>query len=94
MIIALSCVLALWVTTYFWLGSQEEWDKAIQEQLGEFVLARFAFTLMIGLFFLLLSVFVDWLFRKSIQRSRTFFWKELLTIVFLSILFVGSTILR
>jgi hypothetical protein len=92
LIIALSCVFALFFAANFWLGSKEEWDKAIQEQLGELVLARLAFTLMIGFFFLLLSVFVDWLFRKSVQRSRTLFWRELLTIVFLSILFVGSSI--
>jgi hypothetical protein len=92
-ITAVVSVLALYFSAHFWLGSKKEWDKAVNERLGEFFLARLAFTLVVGFLFLLLNVYVDWLFRKSIQRGRHFFWIELLTIVFLSIAFVGYTMI-
>jgi hypothetical protein len=90
LITALSAVFVLYFASHFWMGSKEDWDHAIQESATDFFLARFAFTLIVGLVCLLLSVFVDWLFRKSVPRSRTSVGIELLLIVLGSIAFVGA----
>jgi cytochrome c biogenesis protein CcdA len=89
-ITALCCLLALYFASHFWMGSQEDWDHALQESATDFFLARFAFTLIVGLVCLLLSVFVDWLFRKSVPRSRTSVGIEFLLIVLGSLAFVGA----
>ena len=92
--IVFAAISLLYFASYFWIGTKNDWDEAINNRLLEFFISRLAFTLAIGMFFWLISALLDWWFRKVIPNNRKKRVMELIAIVVLSIIFVSIAIMK
>lgn len=77
----------MYLAAHFWMGTKEEWDESIHHNYAIFFVSRLAVTLLIGSVFFLLSLLLNWIFRKNITYKTLNSIVEYLLIVCIAILF-------
>jgi hypothetical protein len=90
--IAIYTFIAMYFTSLFSLSSIEEWDFQVKNNFSVFFWGRMFFTTMVGCLFLLLSLLLNRLFRKSIVYKKKYVLIEFLAIIAISALLVLKTI--
>ena len=97
-IIAISSLFAMYFASHFWIGSKDEWTSAIENGFWEFFFSRLLFTLIVGFFFFLLSLLVDYLFKNKYKISKQLIKKcsklELIYVIFVSVILVLIAVLK
>jgi|WetSurMetagenome_2_1015567.scaffolds.fasta_scaffold165301_2 hypothetical protein len=90
--IAISSFFAMYFASLFWIGSKEEWEYQVGNHFWSFFGGRFFLVVIAGLIFFLLSLLLNWLFRKSVPYKKKYMFFEFFAVIIISILLVLKTI--
>lgn len=86
-------IMSMYFVSHFWLGTLEQWNKLIETDIVRFFFNRELATLTIGLFFIIIGLLVNLIFRKvhglSRNKLKYIFISELLVTMLISIFFVS-----
>jgi len=85
--IGISATITMYLTSFFWIGSKGEWENQVKSHFGEFFFSRILLTVIAGSIFFLLSLLLNWLFRKSVAYKKKYVLFEFLSII----IFFGLT---
>ena len=89
---------AMYFSSYFWIGSKDEWISQINNNYWSFLLLRFFLTIFSGLIFFLISLFVNYLFKNTniIDNNliKRFTKLELIYMILASVILVLMAISR
>jgi hypothetical protein len=90
--IAISSFFVMFFISHFSLASKEQWNYQITNHFWEFFFLRLIVTVIAGLIFFLLSLLLNWLFRKSVPYKKKYVLFEFFAVIIISILLVLKTI--
>jgi hypothetical protein len=90
----LLAIAVMYFASHFSIGSQENWNNAIENWFWEFYFSRLLFTLIAGGVFLLLSILLNWAFRNKINYKRKMVLFEIAAIVFVALIMISIAILK
>ena len=93
-LIGLSSIAGMYFASHFSIGSKQDWDTAIQNNFWEFFFSRLLFTLIIGGLFFLVSLLLNWIFRKKVNYGKNKNLVELSALIFISIVMVSITMMK
>ena len=93
-IIAVSCLIAMYLSAHFWIGSKNEWISAIENRFWEFFFSRVLFTIIVGGIFLLISNLINWVFRKKIKYKRKMVMTEVVLILLFAIVMTTIAVMK
>jgi heme/copper-type cytochrome/quinol oxidase subunit 2 len=90
----LLAIPVMYFASHFSIGSQDDWNNAIENWFWEFYFSRLLFTLIAGAVFLLLSILLNWAFRKKIKYKRKMVLFEIAAIVIVAIIMTSIAVLK
>ena len=86
--------LGMYFTSHFWIGTEQQWQAEINKGFWEFFFSRLLFTLIIGGLFFLVSLLLNWIFRKKVNYGKNKNLVELSALIFISIVMVSITMMK
>lgn len=92
--ILLASIAGMYFASHFHIGSQEDWNYAIETRFWEFYFSRLFFTLIAGGLFLLISILLNWAFRKKVEYKRKMVLIEISAIVLVAIIMTSVAVLK
>jgi hypothetical protein len=84
----------MYFASHFSIGSQEDWAKAVENWFWEFYFSRLLFTLIVGGFFLLIGILLNWSFRNKVKYTKKMVWFEITAIVLVAIIMTSIAVLK
>jgi len=87
-------VVGMYFVSHFSIGSQEDWNYAIETRFWEFYFSRILFTLIAGGLFLLISILLNWAFRMKVKYKRKMVLIEISAIVLVAIIMTSIAVLK
>lgn len=90
----LVAITAMYFTSHFSIGSQEDWNNAIKSGFWAFYFSRLLFTLIISAFIFLFSVLLNWIFRKTVIYKRKMVLFEIVVILFFAIIMTTIAVMK
>ena len=94
LVVFVFAVLGMYFASHFSIGSQEDWNKAVENWFWEFYFSRLLFTVIAGGLFLLISILLNWAFRKKARYKRKMVWIEISVIVLVAIIMTSIAVLK
>jgi len=89
--IGIGAVIAMYLSSYFWIGSKGEWESQVKYHLREFFFSRLLFTMIAGSIFFILSLLLNRLFSKCVAYKKKYVLFEFIAIIVISVLLVLKT---
>lgn len=93
-LLLLLTISSMYLASHFTIGSQEDWNKAIESRFWEFYSSRLIFTLTIGGFIFLLSILLNWSFRKTVKYKRKMVLLEIAVILLLALTMTTIAVMK
>lgn len=90
----LLAIAVMYFASHFSIGSQENWNNAIENRFWEFYFSRLVFTLIAGGICLLISILLNWAYRKKIKIKKKIILIEISACVLVAIIMTSIAILK
>lgn len=84
----------MYLASCFFIGSQEDWDNALNNQFWEFYFSRLFFTLFVGGFIFFLGIGLNCLLQKSVKFKKEVILFEVVVILLFAIILVMIALIR
>ena len=82
-IIEIFCLIFI---SFFWIGTKDEWENAINNRFWEFFISRLIITFLVGIIFVGLSFLINRLFTRKLNlKLKKMFLIELLIVFIVSV---------